>query len=133
YVEDNQFLQANESLDSALYYSDKTGDNEARGYVEYTRGWLRLRQNKPREAIAGFLEGLHLVEREEAHGLKSAIYGEMSDAYGQWSDTLNQQKYAFLCYKEALRTGDPDMQTYADLSVGNSFADRFEKDTTRQV
>ncbi|RNL90655.1 sensor histidine kinase [Sinomicrobium pectinilyticum] len=133
YVEDNQFLQANENLDSALYYSDKTGDNEARGYVEYTRGWLRLRQNKPREAIAGFLEGLHLVEREEAHGLKSAIYGEMSDAYGQWSDTLNQQKYAVLCYKEALRTGDPDMQTYADLSVGNSFADRFEKDTTRQV
>ncbi|MGS2764852.1 sensor histidine kinase [Sinomicrobium sp. M5D2P9] len=133
YVEDNQFLQANGSLDSAVYYSNKTGDKETRGYVKYTRGWLRLRQNKPREAIEDLLGGLHLVEREEAHELKSAIYGEMSDAYGQWSDIQNQQKYAVLCHKEALKTKDPDMLTYADLSVGNSFADRFKKDTTRQV
>ena len=133
YVEDNQYLQAQQLIDSAVYYSNETGNNEVLAFTDYTRGWFRLRQNKPREGIALFLKGLHAVESEKAHAVKSAIYGEMSQAYGEWSDTQNQQKYAHLCYTEARKTQDPDLHVYGELTLANSFADRFKKDTTRAV
>lgn len=133
YNDDHKFLPARESLDSALYYDKRTKNNEIRGYVQYTKGWINIRNNKPGEAIASFLEGLRLMEREKGYACKSAIYKEISDIYGQWADIHNQEKYAGLCWSEAVKSKDPDVLTAANHIMANSFVHKYRKDTTRQV
>ncbi|MBC9795635.1 sensor histidine kinase [Sinomicrobium weinanense] len=133
YADDQEFLRSKNSLDSALYYSSRTRNNTIRGYVQYTRGRINLRDNKFREAIAGFLEGLRLTEKEKAYAYKSSIYAGMADIYSQWADTHNEEKYAGLCWSEAVKSNDPDIQTAAAHSKANSFINRYKKDTSRQI
>ncbi|UGU17409.1 sensor histidine kinase [Sinomicrobium kalidii] len=133
YSDDHQPVWARKSLDSALYYGNQTQNNTIRAYVQYTRGWINIRNDKPREAIAGFLEGLQLMEGEKAHACKSAIYREMSDIYGQWTDMRNERKYAGLCWSEAIKSKDPDVLTAAAHVRAKRFVHEYEKDSARQA
>ncbi|WP_161554462.1 sensor histidine kinase [Sinomicrobium soli] len=132
YAGDDQMLQAGESMDSAVYYVKNTSHKAVLGYVQYTRGRLMVRENKLREAIIDLFRALEDLEGTEKYEWRSEVYADISDIYGQWSDTQNQRKYAALCMEDARKSGDPDAMTTAIQLKAHSFFDRFTKDMSRE-
>ncbi len=125
--------QARKYIDSALFYSPGIEDEGTLGYIYYCNGWLKVRENKPQEAIASLLKGIRVLEGKE-HSLVAlaAIYGEMAGIYDQWNDRANQEKYARLGLRTALKSNFPDVLTAAYYNMATCFVSQFRGDTSRR-
>lgn len=125
--------RARKYIDSALYYSPVITDEGTLAYIYYCNGWLKVRENEPQEAIASFLKGVKLLEGTDYSQVAlAAMYGEMAGIYDQWNDRINQEKYARLGLKTAIKSKVPDVLTAAHYNMATCFVSRFKSDTTRR-
>ncbi|WP_257669963.1 sensor histidine kinase [Parapedobacter tibetensis] len=132
YSESENPVLAQQCLDSALHYDALTDDKAIKGYVQYNKGWMEIRQNEPQGAIASFLEGARLLEGTEAYAYESSIYGELSGLFGQWNDLLNQEKYARMALSSAMRSNNADVLVAAYHTMANSFMNGYRNDSTQR-
>ncbi|MCW3466716.1 sensor histidine kinase [Chitinophaga nivalis] len=119
-------------IDSALTYSPYIRDKVIKGYVMYCNGWLLERENKPQEAVASFLKGIALLDKQNNGLYLSAIYGELAGIYDQWADVAMQEKYARLGFEAATGSHSPEAMAAASKNLGTSFINHFRNDTTRR-
>lgn len=79
---DNKEAESSKSLEMGKTYSLKTNSNEAKGYLEYARGWILTRNNKITEAVAAYLKAINYYENSPT---TSTLYGR----YGNTAKELS--------------------------------------------
>jgi hypothetical protein len=59
---DNKEAESSKSLEMERTYSLKTTSNEAKGYLEYAKGWILVRNNKTTEAVTAYLKAINYLK-----------------------------------------------------------------------
>jgi len=132
YVWQKDLKHAYESLDSALYYSKRTKDPLALGFVWFRNGWLDLINDESDKAVGKFLKALDYFKGQEANDYESTIYHYLASFYGYGNNPSKQQKYAKLCYQSAVKSKQVDLLNNAYFTIGQTYFDRFKLDTTKR-
>lgn len=108
YINNSDMPLAQKTLDSALWYADKTSDRRVKVYAWFRKGWLQDHQGNRHEAQATYLQALKYLAGTASYYYESIIYYKLAGNYGSWNDLPNQRKYAQLCLQTARQSGDPD-------------------------
>jgi signal transduction histidine kinase len=120
-------------LDSAIFYAGHTQNRTIKGYVQYCRGWIEKRQNRPHEAAAYLIEGLKLLEGQHAYKYESSILGELAWIYNEWQDMPNWDKYTRLQLAAALKSNTPDDIAGAYQQRASYFEQQYRSDTSKHA
>ncbi|MGN7986630.1 LuxR family transcriptional regulator [Pedobacter sp. 22226] len=132
YVWKKDLKNAYQSLDSALYYAQKTKDRVALGFVWFRSGWLDLINDENDKATTKLLKALDYFKGQNASDYESTIYHYLASFYGYGNNPSKQQKYARLCYLTAIKSKQVDLLNNAYFTIGQTYFDRFKLDTLKR-
>ncbi|MBZ4192183.1 helix-turn-helix transcriptional regulator [Niabella beijingensis] len=131
-VQQDSLLRAQRYLDSALFYAEKTRNNEIRGYVWFRNGWLEYIVDNTDKAMSSLLKALELLQGQHSYEYESLIYHYLASIYSDLKDVGKLEKYTELSLSAAYRSGNPDVICNAYLAQGSSFMEKFRQDTTQK-
>lgn len=132
YVWKKDLKHAYQSRDSALYYSSKTKDRVALGFVWFRNGWLDLINDENDKATTKLLKAIDYFKGQDAYEYESMVYHYLASFYGYGNNPGKQEKYAVLCYQTAIKSKQVDVLNNAYFTVGQTYFDRFKLDTTKR-
>ena len=99
YLEKNYQASDNNIL-KAVYYSERTNNNNAKGYVKYAQGWLSVRKNKEAEGVKFFIDALKYYDKSPSSTVTltrlASVYTELTSIYANQNDYPLQEKYSKL-------------------------------------
>lgn len=120
---------ANESIQQAQKYADRTDDLEIKGYVNYCIGWLNTRNNKEAQAVQNFINAVKLLEQAPSSSSKlsrlSATYKELTSIYANWNDFELQEKYSKLTLELAIKQKNANAIFDAYMMMGYLYEVQF--------
>lgn len=129
---DNKEAQSSKSLDMAKMYSLKTSDNEAKGYFQYAKGWILIRNNKTTDAVAAYLKA---IEHYENSPTTSTLYGrfatvvkELSTIYSNLNEYQLEEKYSKQFLVLASKQNDPNLIFDAYMRMGYVYEQKYAQD-----
>lgn len=129
-LRDNNIFKAN-------YYSKKTQDYSAKGFVKYAQGWIKIRNFEETEAIKNFLEALKYYDMASSNEVLlsrlAAVYSELTDIYGRKNEYELQEKYSKLGLEVALKQNDKNTILTAYMSIGYMYEQQFFKNSDNKV
>lgn len=132
YVQANDLAAAQKSIDSALWFAERSSRKDIKGFVWYRKGWLEYVQDETDKSMRSLLQALQLLEGQGAHSWESGVYYFIAGIYFQWKDEKKYDKYVRLALQSALLAGDPDDLCRSYQAMGSSFMSRFRKDNTQR-
>lgn len=132
YVWKKDLKHAYQSRDSALYYSSKTKDRVALGFVWFRNGWLDLINDENDKATTKLLKAIDYFKGQDAYEYESMVYHYLASFYGYGNNPAKQEKYAALCYQTAIKSKQVDVLNNAYFTIGQTYFDRFKLDTTKR-
>ncbi len=133
YVQANDVAAAKRSIDSAMWFAERTSRKDVQGFVWYRKGWLEYVNDESDKSMSSLLHALKLLEGREAHSWESGVCYYIAGLYFQWKDEKKYDKYVRMCLQAALKGGDPDDICRGNQAMGSNFMSRYRKDTTRRA
>jgi signal transduction histidine kinase len=126
---DNKEAESLKSLDMARMYSLKTSSNEAKGYFQYAKGWILIRNNKTADAVAAYLKA---IDHYENSPTTSTLYGrfgnaakELSTIYSNLNEYQLEEKYSKQFLLLASRQNDPNLIFDAYMRMGYVYEQKY--------
>ncbi|GEN65944.1 tetratricopeptide repeat-containing sensor histidine kinase [Chryseobacterium rhizosphaerae] len=126
---DNKGTEALKSLDMANVYSLKTNSNEAKGYFQYAKGWILIRNNKTTDAVAAYLKAIQYYENSPT---TSTLYGrfgntakELSTIYSNLNEYQLEEKYSKQFLLLASKQHDPNLIFDAYMRMGYVYEQKY--------
>jgi signal transduction histidine kinase len=126
---DNKEAESLKSLDMARMYSLKTSSNEAKGYFQYAKGWILIRNNKTADAVAAYLKAIDYYENSPT---TSTLYGrfgnaakELSTIYSNLNEYQLEEKYSKQFLLLASRQNDPNLIFDAYMRMGYVYEQKY--------
>ncbi|REC60600.1 sensor histidine kinase [Chryseobacterium pennae] len=126
---DNKQAESSKSLDMARIYSLKTNSNEAKGYMEYAKGWILTRNNKTTEAVTAYLKAINYYENSPT---TSTLYGrfgnvakELSTIYSNLNEYQLEEKYSKQFLLLASKQNDPNLIFDAYMRMGYMYEQKY--------
>jgi hypothetical protein len=118
---------AQKSVDSALWYADKTSDRSIKGFALFRKGWLQDIQGNDHESMVTYLQALKYLEGTGAYIYQSFVYYNMAGNYAAWGDLPNEKKYAQLTLQAARQSADLDELASAYQAMASYYHYAYEK------
>ncbi|MET7037649.1 ATP-binding protein [Elizabethkingia miricola] len=126
---DNKEAESSKSLEMGKVYSLKTNSNEAKGYLEYARGWILTRNNKITEAVAAYLKAINYYENSPTTSTLYGRYGntakELSAIYADLNEYQLEEKYSKQFLLLASKQNDPNLIFDAYMRMGYMFEQKY--------
>lgn len=126
---DNKESESSKSLEKAKIYSLKTNSNEAKGYFEYAKGWILVRNNKTTDAVAAYLKAIDYYENSPT---TSTLYGrfgnvakELSTIYSNLNEYQLEEKYSKQFMLLASKQNDPNLTFDAYMRMGYVYEQKY--------
>lgn len=126
---DNKEAESLKSLEMARLYSLRTGSNEAKGYLQYAKGWILVRNNKTTEAVAAYLKAIEYYENSPT---TSTLYGrfgnaakELSTIYSNLNEYQLEEKYSKQFLVLASKQNDPNLIFDAYMRMGYVYEQKY--------
>ncbi|MGN7758456.1 tetratricopeptide repeat-containing sensor histidine kinase [Chryseobacterium sp. 22532] len=126
---DNKETESLKSLDMARIYSLKTSSSEAKGYFQYAKGWILIRNNKTPDAVAAYLKAIDYYENSPT---TSTLYGrfgnaakELSTIYSNLNEYQLEEKYSKQFLLLASRQNDPNLIFDAYMRMGYVYEQKY--------
>lgn len=126
---DNKESESLKSLEMARVYSLKTNSNEAKGYLQYAKGWILIRNNKTADAVAAYLKAIDYYENSPT---TSTLYGrfgnaakELSTIYSNLNEYQLEEKYSKQFLLLASRQNDPNLIFDAYMRMGYVYEQKY--------
>ncbi|CAI8788550.1 ATP-binding protein [Chryseobacterium sp. IT-36CA2] len=134
---DNKESESSKSLEMAKAYSLKTTSNEAKGYLQYAKGWILIRNNKTTDAVAAYLKA---IEYYEDSPITSTLYGrlgntakELSAIYSDLNEYQLEEKYSKQFLLLASKQNDPNLIFDAYMRMGYVYEQKYTQDPSNTV
>ncbi|RLJ32490.1 histidine kinase/DNA gyrase B/HSP90-like ATPase [Chryseobacterium sp. 7] len=134
---DNKSTESAKSLEMAKAYSVKTASNEAKGYVQYAKGWILTRDNKTTDAVAAYLKAIEYYENSPT---TSTLYGrlgnaakELSAIYSDLNEYQLEEKYSKQFLLLASKQNDPNLIFDAYMRMGYVYEQKYTQDPYNTV
>lgn len=129
---DNRQLESLKSLEKAVTYSLKTNNNEAKGYVQYAKGWFFARNNKTTEAVAAYLKAMDYFENAPTtatlYSRYATVVKELSTIYANLNEYQLEEKYSKQFLVLASRQYDPNLTFDAYMRMGYVYEQKYLQD-----
>ena len=126
---DNKEAESSKSLEMGKVYSLKTNSNEAKGYLEYARGWILTRNNKITDAVAAYLKAINYYENSSTTSTLYGRYGntakELSAIYADLNEYQLEEKYSKQFLLLASKQNDPNLIFDAYMRMGYMFEQKY--------
>ncbi|MDQ8750387.1 histidine kinase [Elizabethkingia miricola] len=126
---DNKEAESSKSLEMGKVYSLKTNSNEAKGYLEYARGWILTRNNKITDAVAAYLKAINYYENSPTTSTLYGRYGntakELSAIYSDLNEYQLEEKYSKQFLLLASKQNDPNLIFDAYMRMGYMFEQKY--------
>lgn len=126
---DNKEAESSKSLEMGKTYSLKTNSNEAKGYLEYARGWILTRNNKITEAVAAYLKAINYYENSPTTSTLYGRYGntakELSAIYADLNEYQLEEKYSKQFLLLASKQNNPNLIFDAYMRMGYMFEQKY--------
>ncbi|MCJ7936075.1 MAG: histidine kinase [Chryseobacterium sp.] len=126
---DNKGTEALKSLDMARVYSLKTNSNEAKGYFQYAKGWILIRNNKTTDAVAAYLKAIDYYENSPTtstlYGRFATVVKELSTIYSNLNEYQLEEKYSKQFLLLASRQNDPNLIFDAYMRMGYVYEQKY--------
>ena len=126
---DNKEAESSKSLEMGKVYSLKTNSNEAKGYLEYARGWILTRNNKITDAVAAYLKAINYYENSPTTSTLYGRYGntakELSAIYADLNEYQLEEKYSKQFLLLASKQNDPNLIFDAYMRMGYMFEQKY--------
>ncbi|WP_253297186.1 lipopolysaccharide assembly protein LapB [Chryseobacterium sp. PCH239] len=134
---DNKTAESSKSLDMARAYSLKTSSNEAKGYVQYAKGWILVRNNKTTDAVAAYLKAIEYYENSPT---TSTLYGrlgnaakELSAIYSDLNEYQLEEKYSKQFLLLASKQNDPNLIFDAYMRMGYVYEQKYTQEPSNTM
>lgn len=129
---DNKEAQSSKSLDMAKMYSLKTSDTEAKGYFQYAKGWILIRNNKTADAVAAYLKAIEYYENSRTtstlYGRFATVVKELSTIYSNLNEYQLEEKYSKQLLLLASKQNDPNLIFDAYMRMGYVYEQKYAQD-----
>ncbi len=126
---DNKEAESSKSLEMARTYSLKTTSNEAKGYLEYAKGWILVRNNKTTEAVTAYLKAINYFENSPTTSTLYGRYGntakELSAIYADLNEYQLEEKYSKQFLLLASKQNDPNLIFDAYMRMGYMYEQKY--------
>lgn len=126
---DSKEAESSKSLEMGKVYSLKTNSNEAKGYLEYARGWILTRNNKITDAVAAYLKAINYYENSPTTSTLYGRYGntakELSAIYADLNEYQLEEKYSKQFLLLASKQNDPNLIFDAYMRMGYMFEQKY--------
>ncbi len=126
---DNKETESLKSLEKARTYSLKTNSTEAKGYYEYARGWVAVRNNKTTDAVAAYLKAIHYYENSPTTSTLYARFAsavkELSAIYSNLNEYQLEEKYSKQFMLLASKQNDPNLIFDAYMRMGYMYEQKY--------
>lgn len=126
---DNQIIESQKSLESAKHYSLQTKNNEAKGYVEYAKGWILTRNNKITAAVSAYLKAIEFFDNSPTSSMLYNRYAvtvkELSIIYGNLHEYQLEEKYSKQFLLLASKQNDPNLIFEAYMRMGYVYEQKY--------
>ena len=126
---DNKGSESSKSLEMAKTYSLQTTSNEAKGYLQYAKGWILIRNNKTTDAVAAYLKAIEYYENSPT---TSTLYGrfgnvakELSTIYSNLNEYQLEEKYSKQFLLLASKQNDPNLIFDAYMRMGYVYEQKY--------
>lgn len=126
---DNKGTEALKSLEMARKYSLKTNSNEAKGYFQYAKGWMLIRNNKTTDAVSACLKAIDYYENSTTtstlYGRFASVVKELSTIYSNLNDYQLEEKYSRQFLLLASKQHDPNLIFDAYMRMGYVYEQKY--------
>ncbi|CAI9687692.1 sensor histidine kinase [Elizabethkingia anophelis] len=126
---DNRQAESLKSLDMANMYSLKTSSNEAKGYLQYAKGWILARNNKTTDAVAAYLKAISYYENSPTtstlYGRFATVVKELSAVYSDFNEYQLEEKYSKQFLLLASKQNDPNLIFDAYMRMGYVYEQKY--------
>ena len=126
---DNKEAESSKSLDQAKLYSLKTDNTEAKGYFEYAKGWILVRNNKTTDAVATYLKAIDYYENSPTtstlYGRFATVVKELSTIYSNLNEYQLEEKYSKQFLVLASKQNDPNLIFDAYMRMGYVYEQKY--------
>ncbi|RBI92694.1 sensor histidine kinase [Elizabethkingia miricola] len=126
---DNKQAESLKSLDMANMYSLKTSSNEAKGYLQYAKGWILARNNKTTDAVAAYLKAINYYENSPTtstlYGRFATVVKELSAVYSNLNEYQLEEKYSKQFLLLASKQNDPNLIFDAYMRMGYVYEQKY--------
>ncbi|AZA76378.1 sensor histidine kinase [Chryseobacterium sp. G0186] len=126
---DNKDAESSKNLEMARVYSFKTGNNEAKGYFQYAKGWILARNNKTTDAVSAFLKAIDYYEKSPTTSTLYARFGnvakELSTIYSNLNEYQLEEKYSKQFLLLASKQNDPNLIFDAYMRMGYMYEQKY--------
>ncbi|MCQ9639577.1 histidine kinase [Chryseobacterium sp. WG14] len=126
---DSKGTEALKSLDMARVYSLKTNSNEAKGYFQYAKGWILIRNNKTTDAAAAYLKAIDYYENSPTtstlYGRFATVVKELSTIYSNLNEYQLEEKYSKQFLLLASKQNDPNLIFDAYMRMGYVYEQKY--------
>ncbi|MCT3646937.1 sensor histidine kinase [Elizabethkingia anophelis] len=126
---DNKQAESLKSLDMANMYSLKTSSNEAKGYLQYAKGWILARNNKTTDAVAAYLKAISYYENSPTtstlYGRFATVVKELSAVYSDFNEYQLEEKYSKQFLLLASKQNDPNLIFDAYMRMGYVYEQKY--------
>lgn len=126
---DNKEAESSRSLEMADSYSLKTDNKEAKGYLNYAKGWLLTRNNKTTDAVAAYLKAISYYESAPTTSTLYARYAnvvkELSAIYANLNEYQLEEKYSKQFLVLASKQNDLNLIFDAYMRMGYMYEQQY--------
>ncbi|MEN5131162.1 tetratricopeptide repeat-containing sensor histidine kinase [Elizabethkingia anophelis] len=110
-------------------YSLKTSSNEAKGYLQYAKGWILARNNKTTDAVAAYLKAISYYENSPTtsmlYGRFATVLKELSAIYSDLNEYQLEEKYSKQFLLLASKQNDPNLIFDAYMRMGYVYEQKY--------
>lgn len=126
---DNKQVESVKSLEKAVAYSLKTNNNEAKGYVQYAKGWVFARDKKTTEAVQAYLKAIDYFENTPttatSYGRFANVVKELAAIYANLNEYQLEEKYSKQFLVLASKQHDPNLTFDAYMRMGYVYEQKY--------
>ncbi|MYZ59300.1 sensor histidine kinase [Elizabethkingia anophelis] len=126
---DNKEAESSKSLEMGKVYSLKTNSNEAKGYLEYAKGWILARNNKTTDAVAAYLKAISYYENSPTtstlYGRFATVVKELSAVYSDLNEYQLEEKYSKQFLLLSSKQNDPNLIFDAYMRMGYVYEQKY--------
>lgn len=123
------------SINKAIFYSNRTKNEIAKGYLSYTQGWISARNNNTTKAIQFFLNALKHYEKTTTtttvQNNLSATYNELATIYANLDEFDLHEHYSKLSLDAALKQDDPESIFTSYMNMGYLYQKKFSQNNSQ--
>ena len=125
----DQLNEARHYMTQAENFVDRTSDREMKGYVDYCKGWLHIRNGQEREAVQSLLHALKWLESapasESLANRKASVLTELASIYANWKEYDLQEKYSKQALDLAIQQKNPSTLFDAYMMMGYMYEQHY--------